>query len=76
MAAGAGIHGADQLEAGGEIHLSGGPADGDVAGLQRLAQGVEHLALELRQLVEKQHSVVGQRDLAGSRVAASVIFRN
>ncbi|MNF57779.1 hypothetical protein D3C84_393190 [compost metagenome] len=76
MAAGAGIHGAHQLEAGGEVHLAGGPADGDVAGLQRFSQGVEHLALKFGELVEKQHSVVGQGDFPWPRVAAAVIYGN
>ena len=33
----------------------------------RLAQHLEHAAVELRQLVEEQHAVVGERDLARPR---------
>ena len=32
--------------------------------LERLPQAVEHLGIELRQLIQKQHPVVGERDLA------------
>ena len=35
--------------------------------LERLAQHLEHVAVELRQLVEEQHAVVRQRDLARPR---------
>ena len=38
-----------------------GPGDGDLAGLQRLAQRVQHRRRELRRLVEEQHAAVGQR---------------
>ena len=38
-----------------------GPGDADLAGLQGLAQRVEHVAGELRRLVEEQAAVVGQR---------------
>ncbi len=40
---------------------------------ERLAQRFEYAALELRQLVEEQHAVVGERDLArhGRRAAAA-----
>ncbi len=41
-----------------------GAGDQDLAGLQRLAQGVERLGLELGQLVQEEHPVVGQADLA------------
>ena len=38
--------------------------DRDLAGLQRLAQGVEHRRRELRRLVEEQHPAVGERGRA------------
>jgi hypothetical protein len=41
-----------------------GAGDGDLARLERLTQRIEHLGLEFRQLVEEQHAVVCQRDLA------------
>ncbi len=43
-----------------------GARDGDFAGLQRLAQGIEHRALEFGQLVEEQHAEVRQADFAGA----------
>ena len=50
--------------AGRELHLAGGAGDGDAAALQGFAQGIQHPALELGQLVEEQDAVVGQGDLA------------
>jgi len=43
----------------------------DAAGLERLAQHLEHPAIELRQLIEEQHAVMRQRNLAGARIAAA-----
>ncbi len=37
----------------------------DLAVLQRLAQRIQHARIELRQLVEEQHALMRQRDLAG-----------
>ena len=47
-------------------------ADGDLAILQRLAQHLQCVAGKLRQLIQKQDPVVGQRDLPrpGYRAAA------
>ena len=39
--------------------------------LQRLAQGIERLRLELGQLVEEEHAVMGERDLARAGVEAA-----
>jgi hypothetical protein len=44
-----------------------GAGDRDFAGLQRLAQRVERLRLELRQFVEEKNAVVRERDLARPR---------
>ena len=41
-------------------------ADRDFAILQRLAQHLQCVAGKLRQLIQKQHTVVGQADLAGA----------
>ena len=41
-----------------------GAGDQHLAALERLAQRIEHLRLELRQLVEEQYAVVGERHLA------------
>jgi hypothetical protein len=38
-----------------------------MAGFQRLAQCLEHAAVEFGQFVEKQHAVVRQRDFTGLR---------
>ena len=43
--------------------------DRDAPVLQRLAQRLERRAGELRELVEEQHAVVGEHDLAGRRCA-------
>jgi len=56
-----GIHCADKLKAGRIDDPRIGPHHGDLAGLQRLAQGIEDLGMKLRQLVEEKHAVMGQR---------------
>ncbi len=40
-----------------------GPRHIDHPGLQRLAQRIEHRALEFGQLIQKQHAQMGQTDL-------------
>ena len=42
-----------------------GASDADPAGFERLAQGFECGAAELRKLVEKEDALVRQADLAG-----------
>ena len=59
-AAAAGVHGAHQHEAAGQRQGAGGAGDGHKAVLQRLAQRLQRRLAELRQLVQKQHAVVGQ----------------
>src|SRR5712691_1275890 len=71
-----GIHCADQLEARRIFGLAGGARDGDAAGFERLAQRFEHPAVELRQLVQKQHAVVREGYFAGARVASSADQRD
>jgi len=39
----------------------------DAAALQRLTQHFQYLAIELRQFIQEQHAVVGERYLAGPR---------
>ena len=72
VAAGAGVHGGHQLKTRRKLCPPCGPRDGDGAGLQRLAQRLEGGAGELGQLVQKQHAMVRQRNLArpGRRAAA------
>jgi len=64
IAAGTGIHGGDEDEVGGESRAAEGPADGHLAFLERLAQDLERLAIELGHLVEEEDALVGQADLA------------
>ena len=66
VAAGAGVHRRDEHEAAGQRDLAGAARDGDLAVLQRLAHDLERGAFEFRQLVEKQHAVVGEGDFAGA----------
>ena len=44
--------------------------------LERLPQHFEHVSRELRQLVEKQHAVMRQADLAGTRYATAADERD
>jgi hypothetical protein len=71
VAAGAGIHRRHQRERGGELDGGAGARYANDAFFQRLAQGLQRAAPELRQLVEEQHAVVGERDVAGPGVAAA-----
>src|SRR5207247_5558133 len=50
------IHRADELKPGREPHAAGRARDDELAVLERLAQRFERRTLELRQLVEQQHS--------------------
>ena len=71
MAAAARIHRRDQHEARRIGDAMIGARDRDFAGLERLAQRVERVRLEFRQLVEKQHAVMGERNFAGPCVNAA-----
>ena len=44
--------------------------------LERLSQDLEHVPAELRHLVEKQHAVVREADLAGARQCAAADQRD
>jgi len=72
MAAAARVHRCDQLKSRRISSVPLGAGDGHAAGLERLPQRLEGSAVELRQLVEKQHALMGQRNLArpGARSAA------
>ena len=52
------------------------PRDRYRAGLERLAQGLEHVAVELRELVEKQRAVVDERNLARRRLRTATDRRD
>ena len=51
LAVGRRVHRGDEHELGGERHRACGAADGDMAFFERLAQGFQHAALELGQLI-------------------------
>ncbi len=59
------IHRRHEHETGRILHREPRAADGDHTILQGLAQDLQHLALELGQLVQEEHAVVRQADLAG-----------
>ncbi len=61
----AGIYGRDQHETRRVSDAVIGAGDRDLAILQRLAQRIQHARIELRQFVEEQHAVMGERNLAG-----------
>ena len=63
-AAGAGIHGRHQHEAGRIGQGGDGPGDGHLTVFQGLAQHFQHILLEFRQLIQEKHAVVGQADFA------------
>lgn len=75
-AARAGVHGGDQLEARRKTHGVAGPGDDDMPALQRLAQHLQDLAIELGQLIQKKHTVVRQGDFPGLWATASRGNRN
>ena len=60
-----GIHGADQHKLAGIRLGARHPGDGDPSVLQGLAQDLQGVLPELRQLVQEQHAPVGQRHLPG-----------
>jgi len=64
-AAGAGVHGRHQHEPGRVGQGGGRSGDGDLAFFQGLPQHLQGGAAELRQLVQKEHPVVGQAHLPG-----------
>ena len=70
VAARAGVERRDQHEVGRVGDRAPRAHDRHRAVLQRLAQRLQHRARVLEQLVEEQHAVVGQRDLAGADVRA------
>lgn len=71
IAARAGIHGGDELEAGGKADLVGGAGNHHMARFQGLAQDLEHLAVKFGQLIQEQYAMVGQGDLARARVGTA-----
>ena len=68
VAARARVHRGHEHEAAGKQRAASRPRDRHAAFLERLPHQVEHAALKLRQLVEKEHAVVGERDFARPRL--------
>jgi len=56
------------LESRGILHLQRRARNRDDAGLERFAQALEHAAVELGQLVEKQHAAMREAHLARTRL--------
>src|SRR2546430_8628982 len=61
----------DELEPRGEVADASGPRDRHAPVLERLAERLEHVLLELRQLVEEQDAQMGEGDFARMRRAAA-----
>ena len=66
VAAGTGVHRAEQHESGGKGRRPLGAADGDDFVFHGLAQNFEGALAELGELVEEEDAAVGEADLAGS----------
>ena len=66
-AAPAGIHGTHQLKPGGQAQRASGPGHRDLAVFQRLAQGLQNIPVKFRELIQKQHAVVGQGNFPGPK---------
>ena len=58
--AGARVHGGDEHEAGRVFYRKAGAGDGDHALFEGLAQHLQHRAFEFGQLIEEEHTVMGQ----------------
>jgi hypothetical protein len=72
VTAAAGVHRRNQHETCRISDAVVGAGDRDLAVLKRLAQRIQHARIELRQFVEEQHALVGERNLArpGAKAAA------
>ena len=71
VAAAARVHRRDQLDPRREGDVGIGTRHADLAGLERLAQRIEHRALEFGKLVEEQHAEMRQADLARTHFQAA-----
>src|SRR5581483_1326555 len=67
VAAGTWVHGRRQHKTCGEGQRHGGTSNADGPIFQGLTHDLEHVAGKLRQFVQKQHAVMCERDLAGTR---------
>ena len=64
IAAAARVHRGDELDAAWVADVRVGAGDERLAGFERLAERVQHLALELRQFVEEEDAEMSQADFA------------
>ena len=71
IAAGTGIHRRHQLKARRVSDLVPRPGQCDLSGFQRFAQHLQAVAAELGEFIQEQHASVGERDLSGTRLAAT-----
>ncbi len=58
------VHGGNQLKARRIGYLRAGAGNGYFAGLDRLPQRIQHAPVKFRQLIQKQHAVMRQRNLS------------
>ena len=71
IAARAGIHRCYELKCSGKIGALIGAHHADPSRFQWLTQSFQHAAIELRQLIQEQHAMVGQADLTWAGVDAA-----
>ena len=69
------IHGCDKHESGRIVHMVLGSRNRDMPIFQWLTHHLQHLSAEFRKLIEKQHTVMSQRDLTRHRIAAATYER-
>ena len=67
----AGVHRCNERELRGEAHRTGGATDGYDSVLEWLAQSIERVLTEFRQLVQEENSAVGEAYLSRPRRRAS-----
>ena len=70
------IHRPHQHEPRGEHRRARGAGDHDAAVLERLAKDLQHMTGELQHLVEEEDAVMGETDLAGTRLRAAANQRD
>ena len=70
-AAAARVHRGDELNARRIGDAMVGPRDHRLSAFERLAQRIEHLRVELGQLVEEEHAEMGEGDFARARARAA-----
>lgn len=64
---GAGVHGADEHESGGEGDFGGAAGNGDLSVFEGLAQNFEGIAAEFGEFVEEEDALMGEGDFSGTR---------